>query len=608
MAQVQESSSSGRRSNRLRKSMPLPSSSSAAPDDLTQTPRSGRKSMSAIGKAVVAAEFLQSPLRSERLEEKNQMQKLNHRLEFLIMRNREKDRKQTELERSVIKAKERSNVEINRIRDECNKEIERLRSERDACEAARLEASSEMGPMKREVELLKENVKKQKELSQATQKKNDQLTKLNHKKDLRIETLEAQLEENKVDLATVRRAAQRYQTDAERTEKQLSKTNSILNKAQQSARDVERVEAQLQERINEKNAEIEKLSKAREQFEKGLHDQYNNQLKDILKKRQDQYEDEKEKEVQAIHADNEEKIVAMRQKLSELGNALDERDQELNEAAVKVQDAERFALKWTTEKDSFVKRIEVLEQDLDAEKARPKRELESKMKIIKRMKESFTRKEAEFDSLMDVKIALNAEIDAYRLMLDNEETRLEVGLLVGEDSQPSGAVKAGKDLVAGLKKALSGGQKALGGGGRKANPRSRSRKKRKLADMEGSEDAAPEFPEISEIDLDRGFILIANHTEHSVSLKGWHIANAQKKHVFAFKARQKLKTGEEMRLYANQTKAMNSSHANAIMYDAENFDVEGGDKVMLVSPVGDVVSEMEILGSSKSEATSCVVM
>eukprot|EP01083_Nonionella_stella_P195838 720996_1 len=71
--------------------------------------------------------------------------------------------------------------------------------------------------------------------------------------------------------------------------------------------------------------------------------------------------------------------------------------------------------------------------------------------------------------------------------------------LVGEDSQPSGAVKAGKDLVAGLKKALSGGQKALGGGGRKANTRSCSRKKRKLVAMDGSEDAAPEFPEISDI-------------------------------------------------------------------------------------------------------------
>src|SRR5688572_9967654 len=75
-------------------------------------------------------------------------------------------------------------------------------------------------------------------------------------------------------------------------------------------------------------------------------------------------------------------------------------------------------------RDSLANRIAELEELLKAERLKPSKVVAEKNDVIRRIKAAFKRKDAEFDELMDVKIALAMEIKAYRAMLDREEERL----------------------------------------------------------------------------------------------------------------------------------------------------------------------------------------
>jgi hypothetical protein len=77
-------------------------------------------------------------------------------------------------------------------------------------------------------------------------------------------------------------------------------------------------------------------------------------------------------------------------------------------------------------RDSLASRIAELEQQLKAERAKPHQLVAEKNDIIRRIKAAFKRKDAEFDELMDIKIALAMEIKAYRAMLESEEHRIGI--------------------------------------------------------------------------------------------------------------------------------------------------------------------------------------
>lgn len=250
--------------------------------------------------------------------------------------------------------------------------------------------------------------------------------------------------------------------------------------------------------------------------------------------------------------------------------------EELRESTLRVESLAAQLTNLQKEARAWQDHISELEAALSREKDVSRRLLAEKEREIAEIRAKMQQQLDEYEQLLDVKLALDMEINAYRKMLEGEEERLKLS------PSPSSRVTVS----------------------RASSSRSvrTTRGKRKRVDVEESEASSSVSIAhaasatgsicIDELDVDGKFIRLHNSSEQDQPMAGFQLIRTvgDVSAVYKFTAKYTLKAGQKVTIWACNAGVSSSPPADLIWKSQSSWGSGEDIKVLLLSPDGEEVA------------------
>ncbi|XP_016364841.1 lamin-B1-like [Sinocyclocheilus rhinocerous] len=250
--------------------------------------------------------------------------------------------------------------------------------------------------------------------------------------------------------------------------------------------------------------------------------------------------------------------------------------EELHESTLRVESLSAQLTNLQKEARAWQDQIRELEAALSREKDLSRRLLAEKEREIAEIRAKMQQQLDEYEQLLDVKLALDMEINAYRKLLEGEEERLKLS------PSPSARVTVS----------------------RASSSRSvrTARGKRKRVDVEESETSssisiahsasATGSVCIDELDVDGKFIRLHNSSEQDQPMAGFQLTRTigDVSATYKFTAKYVLKAGQKVTIWASNAGVSSSPPADLIWKSQSSWGSGENVKVLLLSPGGEEVA------------------
>lgn len=200
--------------------------------------------------------------------------------------------------------------------------------------------------------------------------------------------------------------------------------NVIQSKANTYLQDLEALQASSQEEQSLLNKQLSILRAENQGIEEELRKEFGSQLKNLLRERQEQAEQEREEQMARLKEFYETTLSEKNSIMTSQASEID-RIQRLANTSAKELEAERKSnASAAAIRADYERQIAKLHEVAEQQRERFETQLITKTDQIARAQTIITQKETEFQQLMDVKIALDMEIAQYNSLLGTEESRL----------------------------------------------------------------------------------------------------------------------------------------------------------------------------------------